>query len=129
MAGRRPKPTAIKKIEGNAGRRPLNEKEPVPDGRPIMPGCVQGRAADLWREYSRIGYWLTAADSELLAIWCITAARIESAKHPSAPLVAQFRLLSVELGFSPASRPKLAAPRDKPAEPSPTEKFFRPRPA
>ena len=30
MAGRKPKPTALKKLEGNPGKRKLNTKEPVP---------------------------------------------------------------------------------------------------
>ena len=30
MAGRKPKPTAMKKLEGNLGKRKLNTKEPVP---------------------------------------------------------------------------------------------------
>ena len=30
MAGRKPKPTALKKLEGNPGKRKLNMKEPVP---------------------------------------------------------------------------------------------------
>ncbi len=30
MAGRKPKPTAVKKLEGNPGKRKLNKKEPVP---------------------------------------------------------------------------------------------------
>ena len=30
MAGRKPKPTAVKKLEGNPGKRKLNSKEPVP---------------------------------------------------------------------------------------------------
>lgn len=30
MAGRKPKPTAVKKLEGNPGKRKLNTKEPVP---------------------------------------------------------------------------------------------------
>lgn len=30
MAGRKPKPTAVKKLEGNPGKRKLNNKEPVP---------------------------------------------------------------------------------------------------
>ena len=29
MAGRKPKPTALKKLEGNPGKRKLNMKEPV----------------------------------------------------------------------------------------------------
>lgn len=28
--GRKPKPTALKKLEGNPGKRPLNELEPLP---------------------------------------------------------------------------------------------------
>ena len=30
MAGRKPKPTALKKLEGNPGKRKLNTREPVP---------------------------------------------------------------------------------------------------
>ena len=30
MAGRKPKPTALKKLEGNPGKRKMNTKEPVP---------------------------------------------------------------------------------------------------
>ncbi|MGF0034338.1 hypothetical protein ACQRBN_15455 [Bariatricus sp. SGI.154] len=38
MAGRKPKPTAVKKLEGNPGKRKLNTKEPVPEkGMPICP--------------------------------------------------------------------------------------------
>ena len=31
MAGRKPKPTAIKELEGNPGKRKLNKKEPKPE--------------------------------------------------------------------------------------------------
>ena len=37
MAGRKPKPTALKKLEGNPGKRKLNTKEPVPGKG--MPDC------------------------------------------------------------------------------------------
>ena len=38
MAGRKPKPTAIKKLEGNPGKRKLNKNEPVPaKGMPECP--------------------------------------------------------------------------------------------
>ena len=30
VAGRKPKPTALKKLEGNPGKRKLNTKEPIP---------------------------------------------------------------------------------------------------
>jgi len=34
-AGRTPLPTAVRKLRGNAGRRPLNEAEPVPPAGPV----------------------------------------------------------------------------------------------
>ena len=37
MAGRKPKPTALKKLEGNPGKRKLNMKEPMPEKG--MPDC------------------------------------------------------------------------------------------
>ena len=42
MAGRKPKPTALKKLEGNPGKRKLNAKEPVPaKGIPAISGtCI-----------------------------------------------------------------------------------------
>ena len=33
MRGRKPKPTRLKVIDGNPGRRPLNKREPVPERR------------------------------------------------------------------------------------------------
>ena len=30
IRGRKPKPTALKLLEGNPGKRPINEHEPVP---------------------------------------------------------------------------------------------------
>jgi len=38
MAGRRPKPRALKLITGNPGRRPIPDDEPEPElGRPAEP--------------------------------------------------------------------------------------------
>lgn len=39
MAGRKPKPTALKLVQGNPGRRPLNTDEPKPD--PKAPPCPE----------------------------------------------------------------------------------------
>ena len=39
MAGRKPKPTALKKLEGNPGKRKLNTKEPIPAKG--MPNCPE----------------------------------------------------------------------------------------
>lgn len=40
MAGRKPKPTAVKKLEGNPGKRKLNTKEPNPGKG--MPTALHG---------------------------------------------------------------------------------------
>ena len=34
--GRKPKPTALKRLEGNPGKRPLNAMEPVPPTVPLL---------------------------------------------------------------------------------------------
>ena len=45
MAGRKPKPTAVKKLEGNPGKRKLNSKEPVPaKGIPACPDWLMPEA-------------------------------------------------------------------------------------
>ena len=48
MAGRKPKPTAVKKLEGNPGKRKLNTKEPVPgNAAPFVKGGSAGSAYQL----------------------------------------------------------------------------------
>ena len=50
MAGRKPKPTAPKKLEGNPGKRKLNTKEPVPEkGMPDCPKWLLPEAKEEWR--------------------------------------------------------------------------------
>lgn len=50
MAGRRPKPTALKKLAGNPGGRPLNELEPKPPtGMPEMPKGMNHAARREWK--------------------------------------------------------------------------------
>src|SRR3989304_2184250 len=44
-----PKPTARRLLEGNAGKRPLNRREPTPTpGIPPMPTCLPVRARPFW---------------------------------------------------------------------------------
>ena len=41
MAGRKPKPTALKKLEGNPGKRKLNTKEPNPGKGILVSGLYE----------------------------------------------------------------------------------------
>ena len=51
-AGRKPKPTAMKELEGNPGKRKLNKKEPVPGKG--MPDCPKWLLPDAQEEWKRL---------------------------------------------------------------------------
>ena len=51
--GRKPKPTALKELEGNPGRRPLNGAEPKPDRKaPRCPSWLEEEAKKEWRVWA-----------------------------------------------------------------------------
>lgn len=57
MPGRRPKPTALKILTGNPGKRPLNEDEPQPKlGIPTMPKWLKAAptAVKEWKREAKI---------------------------------------------------------------------------
>lgn len=80
MAGR-PKPTALKVIEGNRGKRPLPKNEPKPAPKaPPCPKDIDAGAKRAWRRILPIleGVGLvTVADGDMLAILCQTRSRLE----------------------------------------------------
>ena len=52
MAGRKPKLTAVKKLEGNPGKRKLNTKEPIPaKGMPTCPDWLMPEAKKEFANY------------------------------------------------------------------------------
>ena len=70
--GRKPTPTAIKKRLGNPGKRPLNENEPEPDGRPNAPSYLDEYGQRVWRRViqSMTEGVYTRCDTETLAAYC-----------------------------------------------------------
>jgi len=73
MTGR-PKPTALRLIDGNPSKRPLPNNEPAPRGKiPSMPRGLDREAANTWRRLAprlhRLGL-LTEIDGDALAILC-----------------------------------------------------------
>ena len=73
MAGRKPKPTALRVAEGNPGKRPINAHEPKPRAkRPKMPLHLSEAARAEWRRVMRIlapmGI-VTEAEADLLAMY------------------------------------------------------------
>ena len=49
MAGRKPKPTSLKVLEGNPGKRQLNPNEPKPDAS--VPKCPAWLSKEAKREW------------------------------------------------------------------------------
>jgi P27 family predicted phage terminase small subunit len=86
MRGRKPKPTALKVIEGNPGRRPLNASEPVP---PVLdsiepPAYLSKRARTYWNllaPHMIAAGVLTVLDAPLFSLLCEAHARCEAAQR------------------------------------------------
>lgn len=77
--GRRPKPTALKVLAGNPGKRPLNDREPQPaPGAPDPPPHLSAEALAEWGrvcvELAAVGL-LCRADRAALAAYCQVWAR------------------------------------------------------
>lgn len=139
MQGRPRKPTAIRRIEGNPGKRPLNEDEPEPlvrDTRP--PAHLDRQAKQVWRvvapELDRLGL-LTTVDEEVLAGYCIAASQVRKAmkllskegftiqtktgylqQRPEVAILQKslqlLRAFAAEFGFTPSSRTRLSVPKN-----------------
>jgi P27 family predicted phage terminase small subunit len=137
MRGRRPKPTRLKVLTGNPGKRPLNTNEPRPEA--AIPDCPVELGAVAHREWDRlVGELsvlriLTNLDRAALAAYCGAYAMWAEAteaiqkygtmvKSPSgypgqSPYVSianrqaeiMMRIAS-EFGFTPASRSRISTP-------------------
>ena len=85
QTGRKPKPTAIKKLEGNPGKRRLNEQEPIPDKKaPKCPMWLEPEAKKEWRRTAKrlevLGI-LTEVDMAAFAGYCQAFARWKEAEE------------------------------------------------
>ena len=73
MAGRKPKPTNLKILEGNPGKRPLNHDEPEPELGAECPAWLCARGQSEWQRLAPVlescGI-LTMADQNTLATYC-----------------------------------------------------------
>ena len=84
-AGRKPKPSAIKILEGNPGKRPLNQNEPKPQKKaPPCPKWLEPEAKKEWKRLARtleaMGV-LTEADMAAFAGYCQAYARWKEAEE------------------------------------------------
>lgn len=83
--GRKPKPTAVKVLEGNPGKRPLNMYEPVPEKK--APECPFGLNDEAKAEWDRLADkmvnlgTLTEMDMAAFAGYCQSYARWKEAEE------------------------------------------------
>jgi P27 family predicted phage terminase small subunit len=78
MAGRKPKPTITKQLNGNPGKRPLNHNEPKFSGTPTCPKHLSKAAKAEWKRISAdlsAQGLLTNVDRAALAAYCAAWAR------------------------------------------------------
>lgn len=136
MRGRKPKPTHLKLLEGNPGRRPLNHAEPVPVGDLSEPPewlndsqkegwayAIASAPPGLLKRIDRtlLTIWVVAEDlhreaSEAVTIGgaIITTRNGEVAQNPYMTVmnrqVPVMLKAASELGFTPASRSRIHLP-------------------
>lgn len=83
--GRKPKPTALKVLEGNLGGRPLNVNEPKPVKKaPRCPSWVEDEAKKEWKRMGKVLEQLgllTEMDMAAFAGYCQAYARWKEAEE------------------------------------------------
>lgn len=83
--GRKPKPTALKKLAGNPGKKALPDNEPQPEkGRPPKPLAMGPKASELWDRLSDELYGmgvLTSVDGLALRMLCENWERFMEARR------------------------------------------------
>jgi P27 family predicted phage terminase small subunit len=84
MPGPPPKPTALKLVQGNPGKRAINKREPKFAGAPECPEWLTEVAKSEWNriiaELAALDM-LRAVDSASLAAYCLSYARWRSAEE------------------------------------------------
>ena len=129
LRGVKPKPTALKLINGNPSGRPIYNSEPRPE-----PGCVKpeflngGTASKLWDKYAskleRLGL-LTEIDAETFAAFCLVMAKMhDDPEDMKAHDFQQLRSFSQLFGMDPSSRARMRTDNEGKAQKT-TVSLFR----
>lgn len=111
MKGAPAKPTALKILQGNPGKRPLPKNEPIPPDGDVVRPRMGKRAASVWDRYAPlIGQMglLTVVDVPAFAMLCSLIAESEwKPREMSATRIARMEALFGQFGMTPSSRARL----------------------
>lgn len=127
MRGRKPKPTKLKLITGNPGKRKLPQNEPQPRRGAIeRPEYLSDPAKAVWDRLSpeliELGI-LKPLDVTMFAAFCALVAEFEAdPAGTTASRIAQMRSLGSCFGVDPSSRTRLSIPEAK-EKSSPWDEF------
>ena len=138
MRGRKPKPTTIRLLEGNPGKRAVNSREPTPpSGIPRCPKYLDKEARREWIRTSKVLHQmglLSLADRTALAAYCVAYSRwldsetqvkkfgaIVKSPEKGFPMKSPYltiadqamesmRKFMVEFGLTPSSRSRIKVP-------------------
>lgn len=84
MRGRKPKPSHLKLVTGNPGRRPMNNEPVIPPALPDAPGWITGTALDEWNRIApllaAVGL-LTHLDRTAIGCYCLHVGHLLSAQE------------------------------------------------
>jgi P27 family predicted phage terminase small subunit len=151
ITGRKPKPSELKLLTGNPGKRPVRAAAPAGKTRHKAPAAPDWLPADGQREWRRVAPLLLAmrvlrdTDLSALAVYCEAYARFREARraldvdglttdtgtgsikaHPATTIlnqaIAQMHSFMTEFGLTPSSRSRVAS--EAPSEPSEFEKYL-----
>lgn len=148
MKGRKPKPTALRLVGGNAGKRTINRREPVPaSGVGDPPEWMNEDQAKAWRwaigeapagmlrslDQSALTAWIIAADLHRQATEKLNAGTMLIRTREGYPMQSPYLAIvnrqaqimlkaAAELGFTPSSRSRVEVGPSE--EENPEDRFF-----
>lgn len=134
MAGRPPKPTALKLLHGNPGKRKLNDQEPKPPVGAQPPAYIKADLVLLaeWNRHAprltKLGL-LTEIDDDALAVLCVLEVKFrdllaggDASTTALAFLSKELRALWSRFGMTPADRARVKV--EKPQAPGKLGRFI-----
>jgi phage terminase small subunit len=124
--GRPPKPTALKILQGNPGKRPLPKDEPTPPAGEVVRPRMDRRSAAVWDRYAPMVQamgLLTPVDVPAFAILCaLIAESLHKPHEMQSGRISRMETLFGQFGMTPSARARLGTA--KTAKQSDEERFF-----
>jgi len=129
MRGDKPKPTALKLLAGNPGKRALNDREPDPGALDLTPPAeLSAEAVTQWNRLApmlaQCGV-LKKSDRDVLSHYCVAYVAFYEgvrAGKVNVGLLGQMRQMLGEMGMTPATRSRIIA--DKPQGDAKEDRYF-----